>query len=126
MVQELEPETDYYFRVFLSNVNGEFSESNVVRMRTKPLRCRFRTTSPLSATSGAAAAVITVNFDASWGAYTISHSMTLGGKALTVTPVSGTQVTFPVPTFQTKGLKELVVYSPSGLHYVLPDPFEVV
>lgn len=126
VVSELEPETDYYFRIFLSNVNGEFSRSNVVRFRTKPLRCRFRASSPLSATSAAATTVVTVNFDAAWGAFTTGHSMTLGEKTLTVTPVSGTQVTFVVPLFQNKGRKQLVVRSPTGLTHVLPGDFEVV
>jgi hypothetical protein len=125
VVSDLEPDTDYYFRIFLSNVNGEFSKSNVVRYRTRPLRCRFRASNPLSATSAAAGTVITANFDTAWGVFTSGHVMTLGEKVLTVTPVSGTQVTFPVPTFQNKGRKQLVVRSPTGLFHVLPNDFEV-
>ena len=127
IVGNLEPSTEYHFRLFAMSVNGEVSASEVVEHRTRARRAKLAVSSPVLPLSAAAAVVVTVALHADWAPFTAAHTLTVGGKAVTVTIVAPRQVTFVVPTFVQKGYKDVVVTSPDGgLKSVLRDTFKVV
>jgi hypothetical protein len=129
VVGELEPETEYFYRLFMFDLNSSVVASNVVRVRTKPLRCRFDRLALITPAMGAAGTVVTVYFDATRGAFTTSHRLVLGDKDVTasVAVVGPYEVTFVVPTYvQTAYHKHLVVASPTGLKDVLYNAFRVL
>lgn len=116
IIQDLEPSTNYYFRLYITDLNYEGSASGVVRIQTKAARCKFHATTYASALSGAAGDVVHLYFDASMGAFTAAHKLMLGEKSVAATIISGTHVTFTVPTFLRTGVqKNLAVISPNGL-----------
>lgn len=137
VVEMLEPETTYYFRLFITSYNGVVTGSNVVRATTKPLRTRFRsvvrdvnhplaaTGAPLSLVRGPAGTIVTVYLSPTKGAFTASHVLMIGEKTVSATIVGAYEVTFVVPTFQFVGAKSLTIVSPTGLIDVLPDAFIV-
>lgn len=124
IVPGLEPETDYYFRIYVFNVNGEYAASEVVRHTTKPLRVRFSTTTPVTPSQSVGGVTLTFNFDGSAaGAFTTDHKIFVGGKEVVVTRVSGVRATAPAPTFVQKGTKDIVVVSPTGLKHLIRDGY---
>lgn len=125
-VPNLEPDTDYYFRLYVTDLNYNTVASNVVQMRTKALRCRFDPTTPLSVTTGAPGTSVTVTFDSTKGTFTSAHRLEFGGKTVAATIVDPYHVTFTVPAFvHTEDLKKVVVVSPTGLKDILFDAFKV-
>ena len=123
----LEPTTDYYFRLFALSTNGEASASEVVGYRTRSRRTKFASSNPALPISVSVGNVVTLRFDTSWAAFTTNHILTVGGKIITPTIVTGYQITFITPTFFQKGYKQLVVTSPDGgLQSILKDVFKVV
>lgn len=123
---ELEPETDYYFRLYVTDQNMNTVGSRVLRVRTKPLRCRWDATLKASPTTGAAGTVVTCTFDSTRGTFTAAHKLFIGGKSVTPTIVSPYVATFIVPAFvQVREPKDLVVVSPTGLKDVLFSYFTV-
>ena len=125
VADELEPDTTYYFRAYIFDLNDEAAASNVVEVRTKALRARFAENNTVLPASGVATDVITVEFDSAYGAITSGHRMKMGEKELVVTVVTPTQATIVVPSFLNKGLKDLVVLSPNGLINIRRRLFEV-
>lgn len=122
---DLEPETDYYFRLYVVDVNGAAVASQVVHARTRPLRVRFDPLASVSATVAAVGQTLTVNFDPTKGPFTAASvsspgcELRLGDKVVAATIVTPYQVTFVVPSFtQTAAPKDLVVTSPTGLQDV--------
>jgi len=121
----LEPETDYYYRLYAINRNGEVQHSNVLHVRTKAIRALFArlsngaldTTNAISPTSGTIAggtAVTITGTDFVEGIY-----LTIGGKRCTEVSRSSTQLVVTTPgmsnsSFADKAL-DLALYSPTGL-----------
>ena len=127
IVTRLEPETDYYFRIYVFNVNGEYAASEVVLHHTKPLRVRFNLTNPVLPIQSVAGVTLTFNFDSTnGGPFTTDHRILVGGKELTVTRVSDTQATAPAPSFLQKGHKDVVVISPTGLKHIRKDGYQAL
>lgn len=125
-VPKLEPDTDYYVRLYASNINYNSVASNVIKVRTRPLRTAFDPTTPVSVTSGPAGTVVTVTFDATKAAFTVACVLELGGKVVTPTILDSYHVTFQVPTFvQKETAKDLVVTSPTGLKSIVFNAFTV-
>jgi hypothetical protein len=119
---DLEPETDYYFRLYISDLNRESVASNVVRVRTKARRCKFDSTTFVSPATGPVGTTVHVYFDSTAAAFTSSHILKLGEKTLTTTIVSSYHVTFVIPSFVKLDVsKDLVVISPNGLTEVKRD-----
>ena len=126
-VGNLEPDTTYYFRLFVTNLNYVSAGSNMVSAKTKPLRCRFLAGAPdpirpqqpygsaLSTTSAAFGSTVTVTCDSSKGVFTSDHRFQVGEKPVTPTILTPYSFSFVVPSFQTIGLKGLTIISPTGL-----------
>ncbi len=137
VVEMLEPETTYYFQLFVTSYNGIISGSNVVRVTTKPLRARFRSTArdpnhplavvgpPLSLVRGPAGTVVRVYLNTTKGEFTSNHTLMTGEKTVAATIVSPYVVDFTVPSFQFVGPKSLTIVSPTSLIDVLIDAFTV-
>lgn len=127
VVGNLEPDCDYYFRVFALSINGETSASDVVAHRTRARRAKFLYLSPFTPQTATAGALVTVTLDPEWAPFTSAHSLTIGGKTVAATIVTGYQITFLVPTFVQKGYKTLVITSPDGgLQSIVRDKFKVI
>lgn len=123
---ELEPETDYFFRMYVTDQNMNTVGSRVVRYRTKPLRTRWHSTLKALPVSGPAGTVVTCEFDTARGVFTTAHKLFIGGKTVTPTIVDPYTVTFVVPSFlQTREAKDLTVESPTGLKDILFSYFTV-
>jgi hypothetical protein len=115
----LEPETDYYARVYAVDVNDQVIGGEVRKYRTKPLRTMFDKNN-LPVSNALIGATITLKFDSTKGPVTASSQIRLGGKIVPHTVVSPTEATVVVPSFSnTTDAKDLVVCSPSGLVDVL-------
>ncbi len=125
-VTGLEPSTEYFFRIFTTDLNRESMASDVVQVTTKPLRVRFAENSYVSRTSGAAGVTVTVTFDTTKGAYTSNCTFKIGGKVVTATILSAYSITFVVPSFTQLGPKDLTVTSLTGLYDVKPSAFTVL
>jgi hypothetical protein len=129
-VGELEPETDYFFRLYVKDLNFEETCSEVVRVRTKALRSKFDRDLTALPTTKNIGQTFTVTFDADWGTFSpTTHQVTLGGKVVVPVLVSGTTYTITVPSFFQVGsgkTKDLVVLSPNGLLDVWKDAVEVL
>jgi len=115
IVGKLEPETCYYFRLYIVDLNYETVGSNIVMIRTKALRCRFAK-NYVDKTMPAIGETVTVTFDPTRGPFTADHQLKMGEKVLTTTIVTPYQVTFVVPPFVNTDIhRDLTVISPSGL-----------
>ena len=115
-ITELEPDTEYYVRIYVRDFNGEFSSSAIMRYKTKPLRVRFAQTNPFSAYAVNPGDVITINFDQNNGAITAQHEILFGGIKVTHSIVSNFVATIVVPNFVNRRLKkDIVVRSPPTL-----------
>jgi hypothetical protein len=122
--EPLEPSTDYYYRLYLVDVNGEILASEVKRYRTKAMRAAFKrnidgslaadaisvATGPLA--GGTSIVIRGTNFATGVKAL-------LNGKEMTLTVDSATQITATSPAFtnpQWVGRKlDIVLLSPTGL-----------
>jgi len=110
----LEPETEYFYRLYVVNVNGDAVASNVLRIKTLPLRARFADTDPITPVTGPAGTSITINATN----VVANCRVTIGGKALlnpVVTPGAVGTIVGDVPSFNTVGAKDVVLESPTGL-----------
>ncbi len=127
----LEPEMTYYYRLYTISLNYEVSESNVIAVKTKPMRAKMSSPSPITPTSGPAGTTVTVTGEGFTGLTSgpIPGSVTLGGKPVSgLVIVSDTKMTFTVPTFQNQAYLnvnlDLVVTSPvTGLKDVYAQGF---
>jgi len=136
-VPRLESDTDYYFRLYVVNLNYGVGSSNVVHARTKALRARFISVygdpenpavpsgTPLSVTSGPSGTVVNVTLDSTKGAYTTEHRFLFGGKTVTPVIVDPFHLTVTVPSFQNLGPKDVTIISPTQLISVIHQGFTV-
>lgn len=125
-VGDLEPDTEYFFRLYVQDLNYETTASNVVRYLTKSLRVRFEETNPVSPKSGLSGVVVTLKFDTTKGQFTAEHTIRFGGKIVPATIISPFEVTVVVPAFTVIRLpKDIVVTSPTGLFDIINDAYTV-
>lgn len=122
--EPLEPETDYYYRIYVVNKNGEYAFSEVKRYRTKALRARLKRSSGLVASDA-----LSVLFGAYTGGEALAIKGThfvegmrvlLNGKPCTsVTIVDSENLTCVTPVFTNPdwvGKRvDIVLESPTGL-----------
>jgi len=126
VVPWLEPESVYYFRLFIVDLNYESVGSNVLQVRTKTLRCRFTEYNWTDKTSGPPGTVVTLNFDPARGQFTTAHELRIGDKQVVPTIITPFQVSFVVPSFVNRQVpKDLVVTSPTKLVDVRREAFTV-
>jgi hypothetical protein len=130
VLPDLEPELDYYARLYIIDLNYESVASNVVRYRTKPLRAKFLIVgTPIAPTSGPNGTVISIVFDPSGGPFYVGQSkIMVGGIFVPDTNIvytDGYHITAVVPSFVQKGPKDVVVQSPTNLTDLKKLAFEV-
>lgn len=121
----LEPETEYFYRLYVVNVNGDAFASNILRIKTLPLRAKFAETNPIVPTSGVAGTVVTINCT------NLSEDcrVSIGGKQLinqVVTPGPVGTIVGVLPVFHTTTAKDVVLESPSGLFEIKMAAFTVL
>lgn len=136
-VGKLEPETTYYFRLYIVNLNFMYEGSNVIAVTTKALRARFMPQGrpdyrpgPVGDFSslkiGPAGSVVTITLDPTSAPYTAQHTFRVGEKL--VTPVisgGGFTLTVTIPSFTCVGPKDFVITSPTRLVDVRQNAFQV-
>jgi hypothetical protein len=116
----LEPDTEYFYRLYVINRAGDGVASDTIRVRTKKRRARIVSVAPntLPRTGG----IFTVQATHIWQ----QSLILIDGRALvgqTITPADvpenvGT-ITGTSPVFQVPGPKDVVLTSPNGLVHVL-------
>lgn len=111
----LEPETTYFFRLYVIDRNGEYTGSQTVQVTTLPLRVKISELTPPTPILVQAGDVITVKFDPAYTAPDAFMSVTLGDKSATYTVTGAYEIELLVPTFFQKGNKTLRVTTASGL-----------
>lgn len=125
----LEPETSYYFRLYVIDINYEASGSNVVKATTRALRTRFKNQSydalqpqrPVGPytdkTAGPPGTTVNYFLDTTKAPFTADCTFLFGGKEIAnpVISAGGYQVEIVVPSFQTYGYKDVSIVSPSEL-----------
>lgn len=108
----LEPDTTYYYRVFLINRNGEALAGNVVAARTKATRARMGELSPSSGTGGTEFSLTGTGFHA-------GMQLTIGGKLAELEVVDDTEATGTMPVMLNPAavgaLLDVVLTSTNGL-----------
>lgn len=124
-VGKLESETTYYFRLYIVSTNYQAVGSNIIKATTKKLRTRFGNPVYRDKDSGTAGDVVTITFDSTKGAFTAQHTFKIGEKIVTPTIIDAFHISFTVPTFENKGLKDFVVISPNRLIDVRSNAFTV-
>jgi hypothetical protein len=125
-VSGLEPETTYYFRLFVMDAESSVASSQVVAYRTKALRTRFAQVNPASTYYGQYGDAITLNFDIKKGELTPDHHFYFGEKEVPIAIVNSFQGTVVVPAFSNvTRAKMLMIESPNGLRDVVPTGFRV-
>jgi len=117
----LEPETTYYYRVYVVDLNYEIIDSNTVRATTKRLRARADLQTPVTPALGplAGGTLVTLKGER----FHEGMRVRLGDKFVTgLTIVSPTEATFLTPQFQNDRLVnrslDLVIFSDTGLEDV--------
>lgn len=116
IVGNLEPEMDYYFRLYVVDLNYETANSNVIKIRTKALRCKFLQDNFISVSSGPTGTLSDVYFKTDRGAYTIRHQLKVGEAIITPTIITPYHIRFTFPNFVNKNIfRDLTVISPNGL-----------
>jgi hypothetical protein len=135
----LESNSDYYWRLFIVNLNYVVASSNVVHARTKMLRCRFMpaNSNPLNpgapygsyinVTSGPPGTVVTLTLDPSRAAFqNPGYTLKIGNMAVVPTiSGGGYTLSMTVPTFENYGPKDLAIISPNQLVSVRHGAFTV-
>lgn len=122
--EPLEPEFDYYYRLYAINMNGEVVPSNVVRVRTRPMRARFLWGSngmladdAMSARSGTISGGDEVVIKGT--NLSTSTTVTIGGKQCRVLAASASEMTIKTPAFANMSFigkpMDVVLISPTGL-----------
>lgn len=126
--EPLEPETDYYYRLYAVNWNGEIVPSNVMRVRTRQLRARLLRNAnktladtAMSVSSGPLAGGTSVTLLGT--NFVIGMTVTFGGKPGTVTIVSATEATVVTPAYVNTDFigkrMDVVVTTPGGLQDII-------
>lgn len=120
----LESEFDYYYRLYIVNVNGDSTASRVIKVRTKPIRARFADTDEVTPVEGPVGTSITINAT-NVATTTVA---TIAGKRLdneVITPGGIGTVVGDIPSFDVVGKKDAVLTSETGLFDVRRNIFEV-
>jgi hypothetical protein len=125
--EPLEPSAEYYYRVYITNWNGEATASEVKRYRTKTLRARFKRAGYIIASDAmslhagplAGGTELTVLGTAfSEGMY-----VTIGGKRCTEVSRTATSIVVTTPAFVNPDFvgraMDAVLHSPTGLKDIL-------
>lgn len=128
----LEPETTYYYRLFVQSLNGEWTASNTVAATTLAMRALMKSPKPLSPDYGPSGTLVTVLGSGFTGLTSGSPpgGVTLGGKPVqSLIIVSDSVLTFVVPVFKNPnasvGRMDLVLVSPNtGLIDVYANAFQ--
>jgi hypothetical protein len=130
--QPLEPESDYYYRLYAINRNGQVQQSNVLHVKTLPIRAKFlreangaldpSAISPVSGTISGGTTVTIKGTNIIEG----THLLISGKKAAEVTR-SLTELVVTTPgltneSFVNKPL-DLVLVSPTGLKDLIKSGF---
>jgi hypothetical protein len=95
MAPPIEPNTTYYYRMFIVSLNYEVVGSNVVFAHTLPLRAMLSESAPLTPLSAYAGDVITL----AGLRFATGMTITIGGVPCPVTIASPTSATVVMPTF---------------------------
>lgn len=111
----LEPDSEYYFRLYVVDRNGEYSGSTVTQVYTRSLRSKMSTTTPPTPALVSAGDSIVVTFDPAYTAPDADMVITLGDKPAVYTLTGAYEISVVVPTFFQKGVKTLKVVSSNGL-----------
>lgn len=120
----LEPSTVYYYRLYIVDRNGEFAASEVLELKTKPMRAymsRDANVPALSVQTGPRAGGTAVTLRGV--GFTALTEVTIGGKAVgSLTLVDSTTLTFTSPATGpwSDPVQDVVVTSDSGLVDVYP------
>lgn len=114
-VSGLEPETQYFFRLYVVDRNGEYTGSQVLQLMTLPLRSKISQLTPPTPQMVVAGDVVTVTFDPAWAAPTADLQVLVGDKPATFTVTGPYEIRLIVPTFFQKGPKVLRILTPTGL-----------
>ena len=126
IVADLEPETEYFFRLYVIDLNYETAASEVRSYKTKPLRAKFDPTVWGTPAYGPAGTVLTLRFDRSKGAITAAHRVLVGGKDAALTIIDNWTASVVIPSFvQKNAAKDVTVISPTGLFDVKNTAFKV-
>jgi hypothetical protein len=127
--EALEPNSTYYYRVYVVNWNGEIVPSRVLKVTTKGLRARFARTgtglsgvlsgTAVSPTSGTIQGGTTVTVNGT-NFPTVGLVVTVGGKPVSnLTIVSSTRLTFTSPAWVNMDFannpQDIVLTSTNGL-----------
>lgn len=122
----LEPDTVYYYKLFVINLNDEVVGSNEVTVKTLLQRPLFSSSNPEPAapTSGPAGTVVTLRGTG----FTANMKCTVGGKVVTPTFVNSTTVTIVIPAFANPNALNLrhdivIEHETNGLIDVLANGF---
>jgi hypothetical protein len=123
--EPLEPETDYYYRLYTIDRNGEVLSSNELRVRTLALRAKVKRTEDrrgiasdaLSATSGTIDGGETLTIK---GTNILAGTkVTIGGKLCAEVSRTTTEIVVTTPAFYNQDMLgrylDIVLESPSGL-----------
>lgn len=123
--EPLEPNTDYYYRVYAINWNGEVVPSRVLKVRTKSFRAKFTRTSTnvldlnsIAPQTGPLAGGTAITITGT--GFVTGTDVQINGKSCgSIVVVSPTQITCTSPTFTNTAFvgKKLnvVLTSPNGL-----------
>lgn len=126
VVAGLEPNSTYYFRLFVVDLNGMVASSKVISVQTKTLRTRFALSTWASRTYAAPGEEVTIFFDQKYAPFTAKHKITMDGKDVTVVSFTAYSAVIEVPDFFQKNIQHMMVLeSPNGLVDVRPS-FTVV
>jgi len=126
VIGSLEPEFEYFFRLYVMDLNYEGVSSQVVSARTKPLRVKFNKIDWASTTWGPAGTSVVLKFDSRYGVFTSGHKIEIGGKPVTPSAFSDYQATITIPSFfQLNDSKNVTVTSPNGLIDTKLEGFKV-
>jgi hypothetical protein len=122
--EPLEPGTTYYYRLYIRNINGEMTPSDVLRVQTRAQRALFArnangtlSSSCISPTSGTIAGGTSVTITGT--GFTQGCVLKINGKVCTITSLSSTQLVVTTPgqtnaSFVGRYL-DVVLESPNGL-----------
>jgi hypothetical protein len=112
-VGELEPNTEYFFRLFVLDSLNEQSASDIISRKTLSRRTVIKSIDKTRVNAGD---VVTVTTEADTPAAGTTHKLTVGGLPAALTVVDATHFTFVVPAFVNKRLlKDVCLISPNGL-----------
>jgi len=115
---DLEPETVYYARIYIVDLNYETVASPIMEYKTLPLRARFDQDNVVNVSTGPAGTTVRTEFRDDRGEFTNGHRLMLGGKDVAgINIIDPYTVEWDVPPFTSTSIeaKDLVVESPTKL-----------